>query len=321
MKKHIRIGSRESKLAVRQAELVIEAILRIYPDIEIELVTMKTTGDKILDKRLDQIGGKGLFVKELDRALVAGEIDLSVHSLKDLPSDIPEEIPLIGFLKREDPRDCLIYKEEFHRDSNKEESFGRIERPRIGSSSKRRMLQLKKLYPNAEFDMIRGNVQTRLGKLEEEAFSATALAIAGLKRLGMEKRADRIFSTEEMIPAAGQGIIAIQGRADRDYQFLNCIWDHNTAVAAAAERAFTKALDGGCSSPMAAYAEIGEKKSGKKELMLTGLYWEEETDSYYTGKKICQLKAGLQKQLEAAEQSGILLAAELKKNGNLSRKL
>lgn len=314
MKKHIRIGSRESKLAVRQAELVIEAILRIYPDIKIELVTMKTTGDKILDKRLDQIGGKGLFVKELDRALVTGEIDLSVHSLKDLPSDIPEEIPLIGFLKREDPRDCLIYKEEFHRDSNKEESFGRIERPLIGSSSKRRMLQLKKLYPNAEFDMIRGNVQTRLRKLEEEAFSATALAVAGLKRLGMEKRADRIFSTEEMIPAVGQGIIAIQGRADQDYQFLNCIWDHNTAVAAAAERAFTKALDGGCSSPMAAYAEIGEKKSGKKELMLTGLYWEEETDSYYTGKKICQLEAGLQKQLEVAEQSGILLAAELKKS-------
>ena len=197
----IRIGSRDSQLAIKQAQIVMDLIHRAQPDLQLELVTMKTTGDRILDRRLDQIGGKGLFVKELDQALREGRIDLSVHSLKDMPMEIPEDLPLMAFTEREDPRDVLICHEEI-----KEETLqkGGI----IGSSSQRRILQLQKLYPNCEFRSIRGNVQTRLRKLKEEGYSATVLALAGIRRLGLEQIIRRYFTVEEILPAAGQGIIA-----------------------------------------------------------------------------------------------------------------
>lgn len=269
MKKVIRVGSRDSKLAVAQTMSVLEEIEKQNPDISFELVTMKTTGDKILDRNLDQIGGKGLFVKELDKALLEGRIDLSIHSLKDLPMEIPEEIPLVGFSKREDPRDAMLIKKGME---------DKLATGCIGTSSRRRMEQLKKMYPKATFRGIRGNVQTRLRKLEEEDYAATILAVAGLKRLGMEDYIDRAFSTEEMIPAAGQGILAFQGRKGEDYSFLACVSSKESEYAAIAERAFVAYLDGGCSSPIAAHAKVNGD-----EITLSGLYYVESAKDYKTG--------------------------------------
>lgn len=285
----IRVGSRDSKLAVAQTELMLEEIRKKHPEIEFELITMKTTGDKILDRNLDQIGGKGLFVKELDKALMDKRVDLTIHSLKDLPMEISDEIPLVGFSKREDPRDVLIMA----KGSNAEDIRGYI-----GTSSRRRMVQLEKIYPNASFRGIRGNVQTRLRKLEQEDYEATVLARAGLCRLQMEQCASRIFSTEEMIPAAGQGILAIQGRKGEDYSLLDDVCSEESRIIAIAERAFVKYLDGGCSSPIAAFAEIKEE-----ELTLRGLYYHEEAKDYSVGTKV-----GARKD---AEQIGQELAKEL----------
>ena len=153
----IRIGSRESALAVRQAEIIRDLILESEPEAEIEIITMKTTGDKILDKSLEKIGGKGLFVKELDRALMEGRIDLAVHSLKDMPMEEKEELPILAYGKREDPRDVLIYRKGLTE---------LPERPVIGTSSRRRALQMEQLFQGCTFRGIRGNVQTRMRKLE-----------------------------------------------------------------------------------------------------------------------------------------------------------
>ena len=213
MRRKVKIGSRESKLAVWQAEYVAHLIEQAHPDIEVEIITMKTTGDKILDRNLDQIGGKGLFVKELDIALMEGRTDLSVHSLKDMPMDIPEEIPILAYSKREDPRDAILFRK------------GVEEIRIIGSSSRRRQVQLEKLYPGCVFVDMRGNVQTRLQKLETGMCDATVLAMAGLKRLGMESVVGKVFDTDEIIPAAGQGILAVQGRKGEDYSYLECVMD------------------------------------------------------------------------------------------------
>ena len=186
----IRVGSRESKLAVIQSEIIMEQIAQAHPEIELELITIKTTGDKILDRPLDKIGGKGLFVKELDLALMEGRIDLSIHSLKDMPMEQPEGLPILAYSKREDPRDVLVLPE----------GVQEMEPTKpIGSSSPRRRMQLAALFPGKEVRSIRGNIQTRLSKLEKE-YGALVLAWAGLYRLGLENRASRIFSTEEMIP-------------------------------------------------------------------------------------------------------------------------
>lgn len=257
----IRIGSRESKLAVIQSRIVMELIEASYPDIKTELVTMKTTGDIILDKTLDKIGGKGLFVKELDKALQAGEIDLSVHSLKDMPMEVPEELPLLAFSKREHPADVMVFpKGTTQRDESKP----------IGSSSMRRNLQLASLYPGCETKSVRGNVLTRLEKLDRGEYGALVLARAGLSRLGLSDRIGYSFTPEEMIPAAGQGILAIQGRAGEDYSFLDCVNDKKAEAEAKAERAFVRYLDGGCSSPIGAFAV---EENG--EIHIRGLYYEE----------------------------------------------
>ena len=287
MKKGVRIGSRESKLAVWQAEHVAHMIEQAHPEIEVQIITMKTTGDRILDRNLDQVGGKGLFVKELDIALMEKRTDLSVHSLKDMPMEVPETLPILAYSKREDPRDVILFRKGI--DTVKV----------IGSSSRRRQVQLEKLYPDCTFTGMRGNVQTRLRKLEEGMCDATVLAMAGLKRLGMESAAGRILDPEEVIPAAGQGILAVQGRAGEDYYYLDCVMDKDGRTAALAERAFVRMLDGGCSSPIAAYAQIADG-----QVILSGLYYNEETGSYIVGKK-----QGPEKE---AERIGRTLAAELK---------
>lgn len=268
--KTIKIGTRESKLAVIQAEMVADDIRENCTDITPELVTMKTTGDKILNKTLDKIGGKGLFVKELDAALLDGRSDISVHSLKDMPMEVSKELPLLGFSKREDPRDVLVLPK------------GKTELDKalpLGCSSARRILQLKELFPDMEVKSIRGNVLTRLEKLDRGEYSALILAAAGLKRLGLEERISRYFSTDEMIPAAGQGILAVQGRQGEDYSYLSGFFDEESTWCALAERSFVRTLNGGCSSPIAAYAAVDNGI-----LKLTGLYAAEGSTSYVTGQ-------------------------------------
>lgn len=245
--KTIRVGSRDSRLAVVQAELVMTAIRAAEPDRTVELVTMKTTGDKILDRTLDQIGGKGLFVKELDAALLDGRVDLTVHSAKDLPMELTEGLPLAAFSRREDPRDALVLPEGVS-----ELDFSKP----LGCASLRRKMQLEKLFPGAAVAPVRGNVQTRLRKLDEGRFSALILASAGLRRLGLEHRISRLFSTEEILPAAGQGILAVQTRAGENVSFLRIFHDEDGRDCLMAERAFVRALDGGCTSPVAAHAVL-----------------------------------------------------------------
>lgn len=284
------IGSRESRLAVIQSEMVMEYLKKECPQKEIRLLTMKTTGDKILDRTLDKVGGKGLFVKELDRALLDGKSNLSVHSLKDMPMEVPKELPLLAFSKREDPRDVLVLPEGVAElDPDKP----------LGCSSLRRTLQLEKLYPEMEVKSIRGNLQTRLRKLDEGEYSGLILAAAGLKRLGLESRISRYFTPDEMIPSAGQGILAVQGRKGEDYGYLDGYCDRDAWIAGTAERAYVKYLDGGCSSPVAAFAEVDGD-----EIFIRGLYYSEATGKWLTG----QIRGAA----EDGEKLGTDLAKQLK---------
>lgn len=246
-KRIIRVGSRASRLAVLQSEIVIRQIEETCPDVSVELVTMKTTGDKILDKTLDQIGGKGLFVKELDEALRAGAVDLTVHSLKDLPGVIPEDLPITAFSHREDPRDVLVLP------AGKTEIDMSLP---VGTSSLRRSLQIKELMPGVTAAPIRGNVETRLRKLDEGQYSALVLAAAGLRRLGLDDRISRYFSPEEMIPAACQGVLGIQTRAGADMSIIERLNDEDSRKCALAERAYVKAIGADCGSPDTAFAQI-----------------------------------------------------------------
>ena len=289
MKKRIIIGSRDSQLAVIQSMALMNYLRSTYPEWEIEMLTMKTTGDRILDRTLDQVGGKGLFVKELDLALRDHRADLTVHSLKDMPMELPEELPLLCYSPREDPRDVLVLPA-----GADELSPNAV----IGTSSLRRQLQLRSLYPEHRIKSIRGNLQTRLRKLDEGEYGALVLAAAGLKRLGLESRISRYFSNEEIIPAAGQGILGIQGRRNEDYSYLSGFGDDRSSAAARAERAYVRALDGGCTSPVCAYAEI---RNGQIEL--TGLYYDEESGAVRRGTA--------KGPIADAERIGILLAAEL----------
>ncbi len=285
MKTTIRIGSRDSRLAVAQTEIIRDMIQRRHPEFGIEIVTMKTTGDKILGKSLEAIGGKGLFVKELDMALRDGRIDLAVHSLKDMPMEQPEGLPILAYGKREDPRDVLVCRG----------GLAELpESPLVGTSSRRRMLQLETLYPGVRFQGIRGNVQTRLKKLAEEGMDATILAAAGLNRLGMQQLAARYFSVEEMVPAAGQGILAVQGRSGTSKELLLGVDDPESRACAAAERGFVRELDGGCTFPVAAHAVI--KGSS---MILYGLYYREEDGGWFRDQ----------------------MADEIRKAGELGRKL
>jgi len=268
MKQVIRVGSRESALAVAQANVIRSQIKQAHPEIKTELVTMKTTGDRILDRSLESAGGKGLFVKELDQALLDGTIDIAVHSLKDMPADLQEDLPILAYGKRDDPRDVLIYKPG-------QNTFP--ENGVLGTSSQRRAVQMQKLFPSCSFRGIRGNVQTRLRKLKEEPYDGTILAAAGLRRLGIEAVIGRIFEVEEMVPAAGQGILAVQGRRGESFLSLDCVKSVQSKWEALAERQFIRALDAGCTSPMAAHAQATQT-----EIKLTGLYYREADGFWWT---------------------------------------
>ena len=292
MNRRLVIGSRDSRLAVIQSLALVDHLRSAYPEWEIELLTMKTTGDRILDRTLDQIGGKGLFVKELDHALMDRRADLTVHSLKDMPMVLPEELALLCFSAREDPRDALVLPvgmETLAPDAI------------IGTSSLRRRLQLKNLFPEHEIRSIRGNLQTRLRKLDEGEYGALVLAAAGLKRLGLENRISRYFSVEEIIPAAGQGILGVQGRRNEDHSYLNGFGDADSAAEAKAERAYVRMLDGGCTSPVCAHAAVHNGR-----ILLRGLYFDEESNALRCGSA--------EGSVFEAENIGIRLAAELRGN-------
>jgi uroporphyrinogen III methyltransferase/synthase len=242
----IRIGTRESRLAVVQAEIAAALLRGQNANLAPEIVTIKTSGDILKDKPLDNVGGKGLFTREIDTALLEGRIDIAVHSLKDMPAMLAEGLCIAAFCAGDDPRDALVLPAggaEFD-----------LARP-VGCSAKRRIVQLNALYPGVNCALVRGNVPTRLAKLDSGEYGALVLALAGLKRLGLEGRASRIFTTGEMLPAAGQGILALVTRAEGDAARLAAeVDDPFLRRRALAERTFTRILDGGCGLPVAAFA-------------------------------------------------------------------
>ena len=256
MKRKIRIGSRDSVLAIKQAQIVMDTVTN--PDIEFELVLIKTTGDKILDRNLDEIGGKGLFIKELEQALINENIDIAVHSYKDMPYEETDGLPVVAVSQRESPFDVLVLPE----------SVTELDRSKpVGSSSQRRTIQFNRLYDGFEIKAIRGNVPTRLSKLDNGEYSALILAGAGLNRLGLQNRITRVFTLDEMIPSGSQGILAVQGRQGEDYSYLNNFHNRESEIVSKAERQYLKTLGGGCTSPVAVYGELNNRI-----LQLTGMY-------------------------------------------------
>jgi len=259
------IGSRGSALALRQAEIVRAHLAARYPDLAFSLRIIRTRGDRILDRPLADVGGKGLFTKELEEALLRKEIDLAVHSLKDMPADLPEGLHLAAILEREDPRDALVTRTG--------EGTVRMlpEGAIVGTSSARRLAQLRALRPDLDIRPVRGNVDTRLRKLDEGSYDAVILAVAGLVRLGLEARIAERIPIEVMIPAIGQGAIAVQTRVEDDEMTaLLAPLDHPpTRAATMAERAFLQRLGGGCHVPIAAHAEIAADDPSR--LLLRGM--------------------------------------------------
>ncbi len=243
------IATRESRLAMWQAEHV-QSLLRGMGH-TVELLGMTTQGDQILDRALSQVGGKGLFVKELEVALELGKADLAVHSLKDVPMELPDGFALACVMQREDPRDAFV--------SNKFANLAALPPGAVvGTSSLRRVALLRALRPDLKIDALRGNLDTRLRKLDEGQYDAIVLAAAGLKRLGLSQRIRAIFEPAQMLPAAGQGALGIEVRSQRTdvVQALSSLVHQTTWLAVAAERAVSKAMGGSCSMPLAAYATL-----------------------------------------------------------------
>ena len=249
--KTLRIATRSSPLAMWQAEDVSRRLQELYPELDIQLVTMKTKGDKILDAPLAKVGGKGLFVKELEEGMLAGKADIAVHSMKDVPVEFPEGLELALILKREDPRDAFV--------SNKYENLADLpEDAVVGTSSLRRQTQIKEQFPNIKLDWLRGNVNTRLRKLDDGDYDAIILAAAGLKRLGFESRIRCALEPEQSLPAIGQGAVGIETRSDDETvkQLLAPLADADTTLRVQAERALNEKLNGGCQVPIAGFAVL-----------------------------------------------------------------
>jgi hydroxymethylbilane synthase len=251
----IRIGTRQSKLALVQAEGVATWLRTNHPGLEVELVGMTTVGDQILDKKLDKIGGKGLFIKELEVALLAGTVDIAVHSAKDLPAQIATGLEIIAVSQREDPRDALVSR---HPGGFKDLPQGAV----VGTSSARRECQLHALRPDLEIRMLRGNVLTRLEKLQAGTFDAIVLAAAGLTRLGLQAKISSFFETSQMVPAVGQGILAIEAKAGFDASLFSGFHDEDSSRCLLAERSAMLAMHGDCSVPLGVFASLKGSEMG-----------------------------------------------------------
>jgi len=260
MDRPLRIGTRGSQLARAQAAELVTRLADTNPDLAapeaIEIVVIRTTGDQVQDRPLTELGGKGAFTKEIDEALLAGTIDLAVHSGKDMPTQLPPGLMLVCCLTREDPREAFF--------SPKAPSLAELPQgARIGTGSPRRAAQLLHLRPDLKIVPFRGNVGTRLRKLYDGEADATILALAGLKRLGLADKITSLLSLDEMLPAPAQGAIGITAREDNDYarQLLALVDDPPTTICVSAERAFLATLDGSCRTPIAALAQIAEDGS------------------------------------------------------------
>lgn len=293
----VRIATRKSPLALWQANFVKDSLLAHHPGLEVELVPMTTRGDQILDSPLAKVGGKGLFVKELERAMLDDEADLAVHSMKDVPMEFPEGLGLAVICEREDPADALV--------SNQYESLEQLPSgARVGTSSFRRQCQLKNLRPDLEITDLRGNVGTRLGKLDAGDYDAIVLAAAGLLRLGMEDRIQQRIPREQCLPAGGQGAVGIECRTQdlETLQLVDCLHHEQTAARVTAERAVVARLQGGCQVPIASFAELEEET-----LMLSALVGSLDGKSIYRSER----NGGIHE----AEQLGIQAAEDLLAQG------
>jgi hydroxymethylbilane synthase len=293
----LRLGTRKSPLALWQAEHVRAQLMQRHPGLQVELITMTTEGDRILDRSLAKVGGKGLFIKELEQGLAAGEIDLAVHSLKDVTVTLPAGMHLSAFLEREDPRDAFVSS----RHARLQELAPGA---RVGTSSLRRQSQLRAAFPHLEIVTLRGNVNTRLRKLDEGEFDAIILAVAGLKRLGFGERIRAPLTPEESLPAVGQGVVCIECRSDDAATTrLVTALDHTpTRTCVAAERAMNEALEGGCQVPVAGYAILNGA-----ELHLRGLVGEPDGSRVVRGE--------MRGPASEAESLGTALAQDLLTRG------
>lgn len=297
MKKKISIGTRGSQLAMWQANWTKDSLMKRYPRLAVELVRIKTTGDKILDVPLAKVGGKGLFVKEIEEALLDKRIDLAVHSMKDVPTLLPEELHIACITRREDPRDAFL-----SRDGIKLKNLP--ENAKVGTSSLRRQTQLLKLRPELEIVQLRGNLNTRIKKLTDMSLDAIILAAAGMKRMGWENKITECLPTELFLPAIGQGALGIEARVeDEEINEMIAYLGHSiTSIAVRAERAFLTKLEGGCQVPIAAYGEVeGE------EVKLRGLV------GRIDGSEI--IKDSLKGHVDRCEEIGVELAERLLKVG------
>jgi hydroxymethylbilane synthase len=273
--KTIRIATRKSPLALWQADHIAKLLETTFPGLKTELVKMTTQGDKILDAPLAKIGGKGLFVKELEVGMLEGAADIAVHSMKDVPVEFPEGLHLGAILIREDPTDAFV--------SNRYASLSELPaNTRIGTSSLRRQCQIKALYPNAEILSLRGNVNTRLAKLDAGEYDAIILASAGLKRLGFAERITQGLDTKISLPAIGQGAIGIECRVDDKElnDMLTQLHDKETGICVRAERAMNARLSGGCQVPIAGFAEIRDD-----QLFMRGLVGNPDGSQIYRSER------------------------------------
>ena len=250
-KKVIKVGSRDSVLAMWQTNFVIEQLKKVTDDYDFEIVSLKTKGDKILDVSLAKIGDKGLFTQELESGLLSGEVAFAVHSLKDMPTELPEGLQMSAVLTRHDPSDALI--------SDKYQSFAELPQgAKVGTSSLRRKAQLLNARPDLDIHDLRGNLQTRMRKMREENFDAIILAAAGVERLEWHDQIKEKLSFDICLPAVSQGVIGIETRSDDEeiIKLVQLINDKETEACVAAERSLLKSLEGGCQIPIGAYAEI-----------------------------------------------------------------
>jgi hydroxymethylbilane synthase len=293
----LRIATRSSQLALWQAEHVAARLETLHPQLNVSLLEMKTSGDKFLDAPLSKVGGKGLFVKELEAGLLDGRADLAVHSLKDVPAELPAGLELALVMEREDPRDAFV--------SGAYDNLAAMPPgARVGTSSLRRQTQLRARYPGLDVDWLRGNVNTRLAKLDAGEFDAIILAAAGLRRLGFEDRIRAAIEPEDCLPAIGQGVLAIEIRSDDDElrEMIAPLAHPETSLRVAAERAFNQALGGSCQVPIAGYALLDDG-----EIYLRGLVGEPDGSEILRGER----RGGS----DRARELGAELAAELLQRG------
>ena len=288
------IGTRGSKLALLQTNMVMKELKNMHQSLEVEIKIIKTTGDRILDKSLSEIGGKGLFIAEIESALSSGEIDIAVHSMKDVQNSVDPEFRILTALKREDPRDALISRD------NKT----LLNLPKgaiVGTGSLRRIVQLKNIRPDLLFKPLRGNVDTRIKKLENGEVDAVVLAAAGLKRMGLQNRISEYIDTKKCIPSVGQGALCFEIR-EKDQVIFNLVKplvNRTDLICVSAERAFLKEMDGGCTIAIGAYAE-----ETHGQIKLEGFVCDDKNESIF--------RDAIFGKLEEYENIGIQLGKKLK---------